>query len=174
MDGQPVGTGLDELLHITDGTFDHQMHVQRQFRYLPQSLHHRHADGNVGHKQAVHHIHMNPVAPMGLNIMDIPRQIRKIRRQDRRCNDRHNGSPQGKLFLASDTYISQTGGKSNIGKNYLNRSAVPAHTTSETKKGGFHYELQCQQVHRMYRPPVRLSLRKRELLLSGPDPGGHP
>ena len=36
------------------------------------------------------------------------------------------------------------------------------------------YELSCQQVHRVYCPAVRLPLRKRELLLSGPDPGGHP
>ena len=41
-------------------------------------------------------------------------------------------------------------------------------------KGGNDYELPRKQVHRVYRSAVCLSLRERELLLSGPDPGGHP
>ena len=43
-----------------------------------------------------------------------------------------------------------------------------------SKKGGQPYELQCQQVHRMHRFPVRTSLPERELLFSGSDRGGHP
>ena len=36
------------------------------------------------------------------------------------------------------------------------------------------YERACKQVHRMHRPAVRLSLRQRQLLFSGPDYGGYP
>ena len=61
------------------------------------------------------------------------------------------------------------------GKTDVNRFPVSAHTMGEsTEKGGVSHELSCQQVHRMHRPAVCIPLRERELLLPGPDPGGHP
>ena len=80
MDGQPVRPGFHKLLHIPDGTVNHQVNIQRQIRHRTDGLHHRNADGNIGHKQPVHHIHMNPVSAVAADIPDVPLQIRKIRR----------------------------------------------------------------------------------------------
>ena len=82
VDSQPVRSGLQKALGVADGTVNHQMYVQRELRHLPDVPHHRQSDGNIRHKQAVHHVHMNPVGTVFLNVMDIPLQIGKIRGQN--------------------------------------------------------------------------------------------
>ena len=50
-----------------------------------------------------------------------------------------------------------------------------AHTTfASHKKEEETDESSCQQVHRMHRQVLRISLRHRELLLHGSHSGGHP
>ena len=56
-----------------------------------------------------------------------------------------------------------------FGKNRGERSRV----LTKNARRNF-YELPRQQVHRMYRKPVRPPLRNRELLLPGFHPGRHP
>ena len=78
MDGQPVGTGLNKLLHIANGTVDHQVHIQRQIGNRTQGLYHGNADGNIGYENTVHNVHMDPVGTIALQVVDIPFQICKI------------------------------------------------------------------------------------------------
>ena len=87
MTGDDVRPGVAELVHIAHRLLNHQMHVQGQVRHRMDALHHRDADGDVGHEQAVHHVHMDVIrSGDGLNV---PGQIRKVRRQDRGGNFDH-------------------------------------------------------------------------------------
>ena len=57
---------------------------------------------------------------------------------------------------------------------YLHTSHFWCHTNFDLKKRRSYYELQRQQVHRMYRSAVRLSLRHRKLLFSGSNSCRYP
>ena len=80
MTGDDVRTGIAELLHIADRALDHQMDVQGQGGGGTNGLDHRNADGDVGHEQAVHHVHMDVVG--GGDLFDVTGQVGKIRGQD--------------------------------------------------------------------------------------------
>ena len=84
MHGDAVGAGLGEGLQIGIDRRDHQMHVERLFGVGPQRLHHRRADGDVGHEMAVHHIDMDEIGARRLDRLDLGAQPREIGRQDRR------------------------------------------------------------------------------------------
>ena len=87
MDRHQVRPSVAELLHVPDGLGDHQVYVQGQLRGGPDGLHHRDADGDVGDKHPVHHVHMDVVG--GGDAMDIPLQIRKIGGEDGRRDFDH-------------------------------------------------------------------------------------
>ena len=76
MDGDDIRPRLAEVLHIAHRAVDHQVDIQRQGRDSPDGLHYRDADGDVGHEQAVHHVHMEVVGAG--DPADIPLQICKI------------------------------------------------------------------------------------------------
>ena len=102
VDGQPVCTGLDEILHIPDGPVNHQMDVQGQVGHRPQGLNHGDADGDVGNENAVHYGHMDPIGAVFLDIVDVTLQIRKIRRQDGRgklCHKKASFGDEDSIFL---------------------------------------------------------------------------
>ncbi len=80
MAGDDVRAGVAELLHIAHRTLNHQVYVQRQRRHRTDGLHHRDTDGDIGHKQAVHHIHMDIVGRV--NALDIPAEISKVGRKN--------------------------------------------------------------------------------------------
>jgi hypothetical protein len=79
VDAHPVGPGLgkggDELVRV----LDHQVAVERQMGHLAQALDHHWPNGDVGHKMAVHHIHVDDgsAAPAGRG--DLIRQMGEIR-----------------------------------------------------------------------------------------------
>ena len=81
MDGQQVGSGLGEVLDVPHRLVDHQMDVQKHVCTLADGLYYRDANGKVGDKAAVHHIHMEIVR--GRHFFDVPLQIDKIGGQNR-------------------------------------------------------------------------------------------
>ena len=87
VDGEQVGPRLGEGLHIPHRLFDHQVHVQEHVGALPDGPHHRHADGEVRHEGAVHHVHVEVVG--GGHPADVPLQIDKIGREDGGRNFNH-------------------------------------------------------------------------------------
>ena len=87
MDSHQIGAGVAELLHIAHGLHDHQVNVQEHVGHLADGLHHRDADGDVGHEHAVHHVHMDVVG--GRDAVDVPLQICKIGGEDGRSNFDH-------------------------------------------------------------------------------------
>ena len=40
---------------------DHQMDVQSHVRHRPDGLDHRQADGDIGHEETIHHVHVEVV-----------------------------------------------------------------------------------------------------------------
>ena len=78
MHGQPVGARLREYLDIRIDRRHHQMHVEGLFAMRPQRLHHRRADGYVGHKVPIHHIDMNPVGARRLDSLDLRPQFGEV------------------------------------------------------------------------------------------------
>ena len=87
MDCHQIRPGVAELLHVPHRLHDHQMHVQRQLRGGADGFHHRDADGDVGDEHAVHHVHVDIIG--GGDPLNIPLQIRKIRREDGGCDFDH-------------------------------------------------------------------------------------
>ena len=81
MAGNDVRSGVAELVHIPHGPIDHQVHVQRQLCHGTDALDYRNANGDIGHEQAVHHVHMDVIG--GGNCFNVPAQVGKIRGQDR-------------------------------------------------------------------------------------------
>ena len=77
VDREQIGAGVGKGIHIAPRLFHHQMDVQKHLRVPADGRHHRHADGDVGHEHAVHHVHMEPVG--GIHPPDLPLQIAKIR-----------------------------------------------------------------------------------------------
>ena len=59
------------------------MHIQKSAGGLAKRFDHGNADGNVGHKMAVHHVHMEPVRAGGQDQFNIPLKICKVGRKDR-------------------------------------------------------------------------------------------
>ena len=76
VDRHQVRPGVAEPLHIAHRLGDHQMYVQGEGRDGPDGPHHRDADGDVGDKDAVHHVHVDVVG--GGDALDVPLQIREI------------------------------------------------------------------------------------------------
>ena len=62
-----VGAGFGEGLEIGIARCDHEMHVEGLFGEGTKGLHHCWADGNIGHKMAVHHVDVDPIGAGGLN-----------------------------------------------------------------------------------------------------------
>ena len=63
------------------------MDIQRKVRDRTNGLHHRDAYGDVGHKQAVHNIHMDIVG--GFNALNIPAEVGKVSRENGGCDLDH-------------------------------------------------------------------------------------
>src|SRR4030095_15620274 len=65
--GAQIGVLHDEALRF----LDHQVHVERRVGELPQGAKHRRAEGQVGHKPAVHHIDVKPLGSAGQCGLDL-------------------------------------------------------------------------------------------------------
>jgi len=76
VDSHQIRPGVAELLHVPHRPGDHQVHVQGQGSGGADGLHHRDADGDVGDKHAVHHIHMDVIG--GGNFLNVPLQVGKV------------------------------------------------------------------------------------------------
>ena len=79
MDGQNVASRLTEIVHIADGTVDHQVNVQRKLGDLADGGNHRDTDGDIGNKKPIHHVYMDVIRTGGGQSADITLQIHKIR-----------------------------------------------------------------------------------------------
>src|ERR1035437_2479183 len=58
MHRNPVGPGIGESRNVVIGILDHQMTVKRNVHGFTQRRNHRRPDRDIGHKMAVHDIHM--------------------------------------------------------------------------------------------------------------------
>ena len=97
MDGQQVGPRLGKVLDVAQGLVDHQVHIQEHVGALADGLDHRDADGDVGHKAAVHHVHVEVIG--GGHLFNVPFQVDKI-----------GGENRGGDLDHDDSSLSNTGG----------------------------------------------------------------
>ena len=61
VDGDDVGAGLGKVCHALLRLHNHQVAVQGLVGDVAQGVHNQGADGDVGHKAAVHDVHVDPV-----------------------------------------------------------------------------------------------------------------
>jgi len=78
MDAHPVGSGLCERLHKLIRILNHHVAIERQVRRFPQRLHHRRPNRQVGHKMAVHHVHVDHAPASALGGANLLAQTGKI------------------------------------------------------------------------------------------------
>ena len=78
VDGEDIGAGIAEVLDIAAGVLDHQVHVEGFLRMLLDVLDDGLAEGDVGHKDAVHHVDMEPVALRGVEHLDVALEVAEV------------------------------------------------------------------------------------------------
>ena len=76
VDAEQVRSRLGEGVDVAHRLIDHQVYVQKHIGVLSDGLDHRNANGDIGYKEAVHYIHMEPIG--GADPMDLRLQIAKI------------------------------------------------------------------------------------------------
>ena len=69
MNGDRVGACFDKARHVMIGVFDHEMHIERQFRILSDKIDNCRAEGNIIDEMPVHDVAVNPV---GSGFLDAP------------------------------------------------------------------------------------------------------
>ena len=80
-----VGAGVGEVGEQHAGVVDHEVAVEEQVGVRAQRLHHRRADGEVGHEVAVHHVDVQEVG-------DLARPARRRRPRSAKSADRIDGA----------------------------------------------------------------------------------
>ena len=93
MDVHKIRPGVAEALHVADRPVDHQVHVQKHIRALPQGFEHRQSHGNIRYKLAVHHVIMDIVRSAPANILYLFAKTGKICREYGRRNLDHGAAP---------------------------------------------------------------------------------
>ena len=81
MDRNPVGTGVGERRNVLVGILDHQVAVERDIDRLAQRRDHRRPDRDIGHKMAVHHVHVEEGGATSHRRIGILGQAGEISRQ---------------------------------------------------------------------------------------------
>ena len=78
MTGHEIGARVAELLHVAHRLHDHQMRIDGKRRHFADRLEHGDANGEIRHKDAVHHVKMNVVS--GGDRLNVTTEVRKIGR----------------------------------------------------------------------------------------------
>ena len=91
VDGDQVRSRIAEGFHIPQRADDHQMHVQGKLGGGADGLYHGDADGDVGHEQAVHHVHVDIIG--GGNAANVPLQVCKVGGENGWCYFNHQKRP---------------------------------------------------------------------------------
>ena len=78
---QDVGTGLLEIFNIACRVHNHQVDIQRFARMLFDMLDNGLSKRDVGYKQPVHHVHMQPVTLRLVQHLYITLKVAKVGRK---------------------------------------------------------------------------------------------
>ena len=81
VEGNQVATGFDERLDVPLGLGDHQMGIEEHLAALAKRLDDRHAETDVRHEVAIHHIEMEYLRPGLFNFRNLVAQTREVRCQ---------------------------------------------------------------------------------------------
>ena len=89
---QIVRAGLREAVEVALGLDDHEMHIERELRQLPDRLDYLGAKGEVRDEPAIHHVDVNPVGAAGLEARDVVREMPEVGAEDRRRDAAAHGA----------------------------------------------------------------------------------
>ena len=78
VEGDDVGASLGEGLEVFLGFHNHQVDIQWLLGFLLDGLHHGDAEGDVGHKAAVHHVAVEPVGLAAVDHLDVGFQVEEV------------------------------------------------------------------------------------------------
>jgi len=76
----PVRTGISKRWNVIIRVLDHQVTIEREFGGLAERPHQLRAEGDVGDKMPVHHVHVNDAPATRCGARNLICQMRKIRR----------------------------------------------------------------------------------------------
>mmetsp|Transcript_67334 Transcript_67334/g.147544 ORF Transcript_67334/g.147544 Transcript_67334/m.147544 type:complete len:243 (-) Transcript_67334:81-809(-) len=77
-----VGTSLGEVGDALLRLHNHQVAIQDLVRHRANGINDQGADGDVGHKAAIHHVDVHPIAASLINSLDLLAQLGKVSGQD--------------------------------------------------------------------------------------------
>jgi len=80
MNGQHPNAQVPELSNEFLRFHNHQMHIRRFGGYFRHLFYHRKAEGQVGNKYAIHHIHVQPIGFAPVDEFDDGSQVQEIDR----------------------------------------------------------------------------------------------
>jgi hypothetical protein len=78
VDGKDIGTGIVEVMHIAAGVLNHQVHIEWLSGVFLDVFDDGLTEGDVGHKNAVHHVDMEPVALRCIEHLDVALKVAKV------------------------------------------------------------------------------------------------
>ena len=99
MKGDDVRPRARKTLNVCLWVLDHQMHVKDRLGHLAQTLDHTCTHRDIRHKRPVHHIDVDVLCSRFLDAAHLCPEIRKIRREDGRRNNRWTLNVDMLLFL---------------------------------------------------------------------------
>jgi hypothetical protein len=78
MDGEDIGASLLEIVHIAAGVHNHQVYVEGFLGVFFDVLDDGLTERDVGDKESIHHIDMQPVALGGVEHLDVALKIAEV------------------------------------------------------------------------------------------------
>jgi hypothetical protein len=96
--GKYIGASLAEVGDVAARVHNHQVHIERLLRMLLDMLDNGLAKRDVGHKQAVHHVDVQPVSLRGVQHFYVALQVAEVGTEQRRGYHLHGNWELGINF----------------------------------------------------------------------------
>ena len=93
--GQILAAGLAEGGDVVDGIADHQVHIHHQATGAGEGFDDVGPHGEVGHKVAIHDVHVQKIGPRALDVGGLTGELAEIGGQDRRARSAGGGAGDG-------------------------------------------------------------------------------
>src|SRR5208283_2123465 len=81
----PIGPCFGKCRNEFVGILDHQMTIERRLGNLPQRLHYRRTEGEIGDEMSIHNVDMDDAGATFLGGAYLLAETGEVRRKNRRC-----------------------------------------------------------------------------------------
>mmetsp|Transcript_40915 Transcript_40915/g.102884 ORF Transcript_40915/g.102884 Transcript_40915/m.102884 type:complete len:203 (+) Transcript_40915:654-1262(+) len=127
VDADDVSAGLGKVSHTLLRLDDHQVNVKNLVGHGTDGVHNQWADGDVGHKTAIHDIDVHPVAPGLIDGLDLVAELGEVGGED--------GGRDDDVALAAASHAGVAAGLGDH-RHALAGGAADRHASGQASSGG--------------------------------------